>query len=112
MHLILYSNYESQQTYGFAWIIQKRLVKSLIDWTPISDRLIKAIFQSMPRKLTIIQCYAPTNYKEKVVKQEFYDQLQSIRNSVPKHDICLVIGDMNAKIGTDRTGKMPWDTLA
>ncbi len=29
---------------------------------------------------------------------------QSIRNSVPKHDICLVIVDMNAKIGTDRTG--------
>ncbi len=55
--------------------------------------------------MTVIQCYAPTNDKEEEeVKQEFYDQLQSIRNSVPKHDICLVIGYMNAKIGTDKTG--------
>ena len=53
--------------------------------------------------MTIIQCYATTNDKEEDVKQEFYDQLQSIRNAVTKHDICLVIGDMNAKIGTDRT---------
>ena len=37
-------------------------------------------------------------------KQEFYDQFQSIRKSVAKHDNCLVIGDMNAKIGTDMTG--------
>ena len=103
-HLILYSGHESQHMYGVAIIIQKRHVKSLIDWTPISDRLIKARFQSKHSKLTVIQCYAPTNDKEEEVKQEFYDQLQSIKNSVPKHDICLVIGDMNAKIGTDRTG--------
>ncbi len=50
------------------------------------------------------QCYALTNDKEEDVKQEFYDQLQLIKNSVPKNDICLVIGDMNAKIKTDRTG--------
>ena len=66
--------------YGIALIIQKRHVKSLIDWTPISDRPIKARFQSRHSKLTIIQCYTPTNDKEKEVRQEFYDQLQSIRN--------------------------------
>ena len=54
--------------------------------------------------MTVTQCYALTNEKEEEVKQEFYDQLQSIRNSVPKHDICLVIWEMNTKIETDRTG--------
>jgi hypothetical protein len=103
-HLILYSGHESQHMYGVAIIIQKRHVNSLIDWKPISDRIIKARFQSRHCKLTIIQCYAPTNDKDGEVKQEFYDQLQSIRNSVPKHDMCLVLGDMNAKVGTDRTG--------
>ncbi len=58
----------------------KKNVKSLIDWTYISERLIKDLFQSRHRKLTIIQCYVPTNDKEKEVKQEFYDHIQSIRN--------------------------------
>ena len=45
--------------------------------------------------MTVIQCYASTNDKEEEVKQEFYDHILSIKNSVTKHDICKVIGDMN-----------------
>ena len=52
--------------YGVAIIIQKRHVKSLINWTQISDRLIKARFQSWNSKLSVIQCYAPTNDKKQV----------------------------------------------
>ena len=50
-YLILYSGHESQHMYGIAIIIKKRHVKSLIDWTPISDRLIKARFQSRLSKI-------------------------------------------------------------
>ena len=102
--MVLYSGHESQHMYVVAIIIQKKTCQITYSWTPMSDRLIRARFQSRHSKLTITQCYAPTNDKEEEVKQEIYDKLQSIRNAVPKHDICLVIGDMNAKIGTDRTG--------
>ena len=46
-------------------------------------------------KLSIIQCYAPTNEYDKDV---FYEQLQDVSNKVPCHDILLIMDDMNAQI--------------
>ena len=52
-------------------------------------------------KLTIIQCYAPTNEAEDDAKDNFYEQLQTFLSKVPRHD--MVSGDLNAKVGC-RTG--------
>ena len=34
-------------------------------------------------------------------KNSFYDQLQDEINATPKHDLIMVIGDLNAKVGSD-----------
>lgn len=44
-----------------ALIISKEKVNTLLEWEPLSERLIRACFNSKHCKLTIIQCYAPTN---------------------------------------------------
>ena len=72
-----------------------------MEWEPINERLIKARFNSKYYKLTIIQCYAPTDDSEDDMKEEWYDQLQASVSKVPQHDILLIIGDMNAKTGSD-----------
>ena len=54
-------------------------------------------------KLTILQCYAPTNEAEEEVKEDWYEQLQMAVSKVPQHDILLLTGDMNAKVGTDNS---------
>jgi len=43
--------------------------------------------------------YAPTSTHDEKTKDEFYDQLQATINKVNKGDICIVMGDLNAKIG-------------
>ena len=53
-------------------------------------------------KLSIIQVYAPTI--EANDKDNFYKQLQTVVDSVHKHDILLVMGDLNAKVGEDNEG--------
>ena len=53
--------------------------------------------------MTILQCYAPTNDAEDEIKDEWYEQLQKAVAKVPAHDMLLVIGDMNAKVGNDNT---------
>ena len=83
-----------------AIIISKEVEKTLLQWQPINDRLITARFNSKFCKLTIIQCYAPTNEAEEDDKNDFYDQLQAVFDQVPRHMI-LVIGDLKAKVGTD-----------
>ncbi|KAJ8412738.1 hypothetical protein AAFF_G00116890 [Aldrovandia affinis] len=59
--------------------------------------MIKARFNSKHCKLTIIQCYAPTNEAEREDKDDWYEELQRIVSKVPQHDVLLIMGDMNAK---------------
>ncbi|VDP35225.1 unnamed protein product [Schistosoma margrebowiei] len=54
--------------------------------------------------MNIIQCYAPTNDHNKDAKDQFYDRLQSIIEKCPTKDLAILMGDFNAKVGTDNTG--------
>ena len=56
-------------------------------------------------KVTFIQCYAPTNLAEEENKEEFYNQLQDTLDRTTPPDILIVMGDMNAKVGKENTGK-------
>ena len=78
--------------------------RSLMEWEPISDRLIRARFSSNYCNLTILQCYAPTSEAEEDVKDDFYEQLQRV-SKIPQHDLLLITGDLNAKVGNDNTGR-------
>ena len=56
----------------------KFAAKLLIDWTPISERIITAGFYSKHVKMTILHVYAPTENAEESVKNEFYERLHII----------------------------------
>ena len=49
-----------------------------MEWEPIGDRIIKAKIKAKIQKITIIQCYAPTNNAEPYKKEEFYNKLQAV----------------------------------
>ena len=66
-----------------------------------SLRIITARFTSNGRNITIIHCYAQTNSAEFEEKDTFYQHLQTVIQKLPKRDIQVVTGDMNAKIGKD-----------
>ena len=70
-----------------------------MEWTPLSERMIQARFYSRYIKLTIIHIYAPTEEAEEQVKDVFYTRLQEILDTRNQHDMLMITGDMNAKIG-------------
>ncbi|XP_020629758.1 craniofacial development protein 2-like [Orbicella faveolata] len=70
-----------------------------MEWEPIDDRIIAARINAKIQKITIIQCYAPTNNAEPYEKEEFYNKLQAVVNNAPNRDILIVMGDFNATVG-------------
>ena len=62
--------------------------------------MISVHFQGKPYNFTVIQVYTPiTNTKEAEVKQ-FYEHLQDLLELTPQRDILFIIGDWNAKVGS------------
>ena len=106
--MIIYSGHEDENhdhTEGVAIMMSPTSAQALVEWEPISSRIMTARFNSKGRKVTIIQCYAPTNAAEEEAKEEFYARLQTVIDKAPTRDLKILMGDMNAKIGTDNSGK-------
>ena len=68
--------------------------------------MISVHFQGKPFNITVIQVYAPTNNAEQAIEW-FYDDLQNLLELTPQNDILFIIGDWNAKVGSQKT---PGDT--
>ena len=64
------------------------------------DRIISVRFQGKPFNITVIQVYAPTNNVEEAEFERFYEYLQDLLELTPKKDVLFVIGDWNAKVGS------------
>ena len=71
--------------------------------------MISVCFQSKPFNITVIQAYAPTRNAEEVEVEQFYEDLQDLLELIPKKDVFFIIGDWNAKVGSQEiprvTGK-------
>ena len=65
--------------------------------------MISVRFQGKPFNITVIQVYAPTNNIEEPEVEQFYEDLQDLLELTPKKDILFIIGDWNAKVGSQET---------
>ena len=97
---------DSPHTQGVALMLSKAAQKALIGWAMHGPRIIAVSFQTKVRRISmnVIQCYAPTNDSEDEVKDQFYHRLQSVIDNFPERDVTILMGDFNAKIGSDNIG--------
>ena len=65
--------------------------------------MISIHFQGKPFNIMVIQAYAPTSNAEEAEVERFYEDLQDLLELTPKKDVLLIIGDWNAKIGSQET---------
>ena len=57
-------------------------------------------FQGKPFNITVIQACAPTSNAEEAEVEWFYEDLQDLLRLTPKRDVLCIIGDWNAKVGS------------
>ena len=65
--------------------------------------MISVRFQGKPFDITVIQVYAPTSNAKEAEVEQFYEDLQDLLELTPKKDVLFILGDWNAKVGSQET---------
>ena len=65
--------------------------------------MISVCFQGKPFNITVVQTCAPTSNAEKAEVERFYEDVQDLLELIPKKDVLFIIGDWNAKVGSQET---------
>ena len=65
--------------------------------------MISVHFQGKPFNITVIQVYVPTSNAEEAEVEQFYEDLQGLLELTPRKDVLFIIGDWNAKVGSQGT---------
>ena len=102
-HYIYYFGQESLRRNGVAIMVNKRLQNAVLGCSLKNDRMISVCFQGKPFNITVIEAYAPTSNTEEAEVEWFYEHLQDLLELTPKKDVLLIIGDWNAKVGSQET---------
>jgi len=108
-HYIYYCGQETVRRNGVAILVNKRVRNAVLGCNLKNDRIISVHFQGKPLNITVIQVYLPTNNAEEAEVERFYEDLQDLLELTPKKHFLFIIGDWNAKVGSQEllgiTGK-------
>ena len=84
-------------------MVNKRVQNAVLGCNLKNDRMISVRFQGKPCNITVIQAYAPTSNAEEAEVEWFYEDLQDLLGLTPKEDVLFILGDWNAKVGSQET---------
>ena len=102
-HYIYYCGQESLRRNGVAIMVNERIQNAVLGCNLKNDRMISVHFQGKPLNITVIQVCAPTSNAEEAEVEWFYEDLQCLLELTPKKDVLFIIGDWNAKVGSQET---------
>ena len=94
---------ESLRRNGVAIMVSKRVQNAVLGCNLKNNRMISVRFQGKSFNITVIQVYAPTSNTEEAEVEQFHEELQDLLELTPKKDVLFIIGDWNAKVGSQET---------
>ena len=84
-------------------MVNKRVQNAVLGCNLRNYRMISVRLQGKPFNITVIQVCAPTSNAEEAEVEQFYEDLQDLLELTPKKDVLFIIGDWNAKVGSQET---------
>lgn len=98
---IWYSGEKKQGKNGVAFYVSRQIADNVIDFKAIHGRMARIRIRATPRNITIINVYAYTEDNEFEKKQELYEEIEEAAEAVPRFDMLIIMGDMNAQVGKE-----------
>ena len=90
-------------------MVNKRVPNAVLGCNLQNDRMTSVFFQGKSFNIMVIQVSAPTSNAEEAEVEWFYEDLQDFLELTPRKDVLFIIGDWNAKVGSQElpgiTGK-------
>ena len=109
-HYIYYYGQESLRKTGVVIMVNKRIQNAVLGCNLKNYRMISVRLQGKPFNIIVIQDYAPNSNTEEAEVERFYEDLQELLELTLKKDVLFIIGDWNAKVGSQEipgvTGKL------
>ena len=84
-------------------MVNKRVRNAVFGCNFKNDRMISVHLHGKAFNITVIQVYAPTSNAEQTEVERFFRDLQEFLELTPKKDVLFIIGDWNAKVGSQET---------
>ena len=84
-------------------MVNARVRNAVLGCNLKNNRMISVRFQGKPFNITVIQVYAPTSNAEEAAVERCYEDLQDLLEITPKKYVLFIIGDWNAKGGSQET---------
>ena len=84
-------------------MVNKRVRNAVLGCNLKNDRMISVRLRGKPFSITVIQVCAPTSNAEEAEVEWFYEDLQNLLELTHPKDVLFMIGDWNAKVGSQET---------
>ena len=113
-HYIYYSRQESLRRKEVAFIVNQRVQIAVLGYNLKNNRMISVHFQGKPFSIIVIQVYASSSNAKEAEAERFYEDLQELLELTHKKDVLFIIGDWNAKVGSQEIpthSKYPLPTI-
>ncbi|XP_072757730.1 uncharacterized protein [Anoplolepis gracilipes] len=102
---VYFSGNDTESRNGVAFILTGPTAKAVLGYRTVNDHIITVKIRARPININVIQVYAPTAKSSEETVEAFFDQLSRTINVLPKQEILIILGDMNAKVGQTTTIK-------
>ena len=102
-HYIYYCRQESLRRNGVAIMVNKRVRNAVLGYNLKNDRMNSVHLKGKPFNIMVIQVYTLSSNAEEAEVERFYEDLQDLVELTPKKDVLFIIGDWNAKVGSQET---------
>lgn len=97
----LFNSGNINKTFGTAFMVKKRMKHAVMNFEAVNERMCTMRIRGKFFNTTLICVHAPTDESDEEEKDQFYEKLEQVFDKQPRHDIKIIVGDMNAKVGRE-----------
>ena len=87
------------------FFVHHRLVSAVKKVEFVSDRMTYVVLRGRWCNIIVLNVHAPSKEKSDSSKDSFYEELEQVFDHFPKHDMKILLGDFNTKVGRENIFK-------